>query len=463
MIPDKESFHSRLVVALEVTGDDKNLAQALSQARAADIAESFEVLGEEERSRILFALPPHTAAEVVIMLDEAVRGDVIEEMDTESITEIVSELTPDDAADMLGELPSQESEEILEHMPDEVADRIEELLEYDESTAGGIMTPDVVVVPASATVSDAVEQIRQATYEEELNEVFIVDANRKLVGTVPLRRLVTNPPSTRLSDICDSDPVTVEATDDQETVVQIIRKYDVMEAAVVDADGRLLGRITHDDLLDVAEEEAAEDFLRMGGTDAAELESSSIAAAARIRLMFLLPSMLVMLLTATVLFFSKPQFPVGLFAALVLFVPMIGATGGNAGIQITTVIVRGFATGELASTKLVRALAREGRIALFMAPICGLLAWGCVRAFFPFFMQFDGGVGDMQACSQVALAVGVAMTLAILVAASFGIALPFSFRRLGVDPAVASGPLVTTMNDVLSVSIYMGVAMWIAL
>ena len=463
MIPDKESFHSRLVVALEVTGDDNFLAQALSQARAADIAESFEVLGEEERSRILFALHPHTAAEVVIMLDEAVRGDVIEEMDTESITEIVSELTPDDAADMLGELPAQESDEILEHMPGEVADRIEELLEYDESTAGGIMTPDVVVVPASATVSDAVEQIRQATYEEELNEVFIVDANHKLVGTVPLRRLVTNSPSMRLSDICDSDPVTVEATDDQETVVQIIRKYDVMEAAVVDSDGRLLGRITHDDLLDVAEEEAAEDFLRMGGTDAAELESSSIAAAARIRLMFLLPCMVGMLLTATVLFFSKPQFPVGLFAALVLFVPMIGATGGNAGIQITTVIVRGFATGELASTKLVRALAREGRIALFMAPICGLLAWGCVRAFFPIFMQFDGYVGDITACNQVALAVGVAMTLAILVAASFGIALPFSFRRLGVDPAVASGPLVTTMNDVLSVSIYMGVAMWIAL
>ena len=464
MIPDRESFHSRLVAALEASGDDKILAEALSQARAADIAESCEVLGEQERSRILFALPPHTAAEVVIMLDEAVRGDVIDDMDTESITEIVSELTPDDAADMLGELPSEESEEILEHMPDEVADRIEELLEYDESTAGGIMTPDVVVVPASATVSDAVEQIRKATHEDELNEVFIVDANHKLVGTVPLRRLVTNPPATRLSDICDSDPVTVEASDDQETVVQIIRKYDVMEAAVVDADGRLLGRITHDDLLDVAEEEAAEDFLRMGGTDAAELESSSIATAARIRLMFLLPSMLVMLLTATVLAYSELLFTdPELFTALVLFVPMIGATGGNAGIQITTVIVRGFATGELASTKLVRALAREGRIALFMAPICGFLSWGCVRVVFPLFMKFDGATGDIQTSSQVAMAVGVAMTLAVIVAASLGIALPFSFRRLGFDPAVASGPLVTTMNDVLCVSIYMGVAKWIAL
>ncbi len=463
MIPDKGSFHSRLVTALEVSGDDKDLAQALSQVRAADIAESFEVLGEGERSRILFALPAHTAAEVVIMLDEAVRGDVMEEMNTESITEIVSELTPDDAADMLGELPSKESEEILDQMPDEVADRIEELLEYDESTAGGIMTPDVVAVPASATVADAVEQVRRATQEEELNEIFIVDKNQKLVGTVPLRRLVTNPSSTRLSDICDSDPVTVEATDDQETVVQIIRKYDVMEAAVVDSNGRLLGRITHDDLLDVAEEEAAEDFLRMGGTDAAELESSSIATAARIRLMFLLPSMLVMLLTATVLSLSETQFPDTLFTALVLFVPMIGATGGNAGIQITTVIVRGFATGELASTKLVRALAREGRIALFMAPICGFLSWGCVRVVLPLFKRFDGAIGDVPVPSQVALAVGVAMTLAVIVAASLGIALPFSFRRLGVDPAVASGPLVTTMNDVLSVSIYMGVAMWIAL
>ncbi|UCE59503.1 MAG: magnesium transporter [Phycisphaerales bacterium] len=456
-----DSFHERIDAALD-SGDDVRLGEELQSARAADIAESFELLGDEERSRILFALPPHTAAEVVVMLDEAVRGDVVEDLDTESLTELVSELTPDDAADFLGELSEEEVGEILDHMPDEESDKIEELLEYDEETAGGIMTPDVVAVSATATVADATRFVRDASQEEDLNEIYIVDEDQKPVGTVPLRRLVTNPPETKLAGICDRDPVVVFVGDDQETVIQIIRKYDAMEAVVVDANGRLLGRITHDDLLDVAEEEAAEDLLRMAGTDPDELETSSILQAVRIRLTWLLPCMLGMLLTASVLRISEPEFDVALFAALAIFVPMIGAMGGNSGIQISTVIVRGFATGELASTKLLRAFAREGRIALLMAPVCGLAAWGIVSAFFPIFESFQSASVVFGDHSRVALAVGTAMTSAILVAAFLGIALPFSFRRLGVDPAIASGPLVTTMNDVVSVTIYMILAMAIA-
>ena len=256
-MPDKHALHPKLLAALE--GEDQaQLTEVLASARAADIAESFDLLDDEDRSHVLFALPPHTAAEVVIMLDEAVRGDVVDDLDTESLTEIVSALPPDDAADVLGELSEEEADEILDQMVDEQSDKIEELLVYDENTAGGIMTPDFVAVPVTATVADAVEHIRSATPDEELHEVYIVDADDRVVGTVPLRRLVTSPSATRLSDILEPDPVVVSVNDDQEAVVQIIRKYDVMEAAVVDADERLVGRITHDDLLDVAEEEAAE-------------------------------------------------------------------------------------------------------------------------------------------------------------------------------------------------------------
>jgi magnesium transporter len=461
MNPDADKLLEHLSEALK-EADDERLVHELAEVRAADIAECFEELDDAERSRIIFALPSRTAAEVVGLLDEAVRGEVVDELDTESLMEIVSELPLDDAADLLGELPDEESEEILEHMPDEKSERIEELLEYDETTAGGIMTPDVVAVPAAATVADAVEHVRRASQEEDLHEVYIVDAGRKLVGTVPLRRLVTQPPATKLAGICDRDPVTVFAGDDQETVVQIIRKYDVMEAAVVDEHDRLLGRVTHDDLLDVAEEEAAEDLYRMAGTDPAEFETHSVFHAARIRLTWLLPCMLGMLVTATVLKISEPRFDLALFAALALFVPMIGAMGGNSGIQISTVIVRGFATGELSSGRLLRALVREGRIALAIAPICGLLAWALVSLFFPVFQHFDAasrGIGDP---SRVAIAVGCAMTTAILVAALLGILLPFTFRRAGIDPAIASGPLVTTMNDVVSVALYMTLAMAIA-
>ncbi len=456
-----ENLHKRLAGTLQ-DGDDAALARVLSEARAADLAESFDLLTDEDRSRIMFALPPGTAAEVVVLLDEAVRGDVIEELDTRSLTEIVSELPPDDAADMLGEMREDEAAQILGQMEAEQSEKIEGLLEYGETTAGGIMTPDVVAVSESNTVADAVECVRRASPDEDLNEVFIVDYNRKLLGTVPLRRLVTSPAATKLADICDRDHVAVYAQDDQETVVQIIRKYDAMEAAVIDTEGRLVGRITHDDLFDVAEEEAAEDLYRMAGTDPAEFETSSVFHAARIRLTWLLPCMAGMLLTATVLNQSRPGFELALFAALMLFVPMIGATGGNCGIQISTVIVRGFATGELASTKVIRALAREGRIALAMAPVCGVAAWALVSLVFPLFQQYAGDSDLSPDPGRVALAVGAGMTAAVLMAALLGIALPFTFRKLGFDPAIASGPLVTTVNDVVSVAMYMTLAMWLA-
>ena len=457
-----QNLHERIEAALEAL-DDERLARELAEVRAADLAELFDVLDDEERSRVLFALPPHAAAEVFVSIGDAVRSDVVEELNDTALRELVLELTPDDAADVLGDLDRKRTEEILEQIPDERSEKIEELLGYEEDTAGGIMTTDVVFVSADETIADAVDDIRDATQDEELHEIYIVDAEQRPIGVVPLRRMVTHPPYHKLKDICELDPVTVHVKDDQETVLQIIRKYDVSDVAVVDDAGRLLGRITHDDVLDVAHEEAAEDLFRMAGTDAAELETSSVFRAARIRLMWLLPCMLGMLLTATVMGIGRPEFDVALFGTLVIFAPLIGATGGNTGIQISTVIVRGLATGELGSTRLTRALAREGRIALVMAPVCGVVAWLLVQLVLPFLLSLAQEQGVMSFdVRRVALAVGLALTVAVLVAGSLGILLPFSFRRLGVDPAIASGPLVTTTNDVVSVAIYMLIAMAVA-
>lgn len=461
MAQQEVRFHEDLVRTLE-SGDEDRLRDVLSHALAADIAESFDLLDDENRSRVLFALPPQTAAEVVTWLDDAVRGEVVEEMDTAALTELVSNLAPDDAADVLGELTDAKAEEVLEGLEDEHSEQIEELLEYEESTAGGIMTPDVVAVPATATVAEAVEQIRQAKTDEDVAEIYVVDADRKVVGTLPVRKLVTTRPWVPVAEIADRDPAVVSVTDDQEAVLQLIRKYGAAEAAVVDHKGRLVGRITHDDLLDVAEEEAEEDVLRMAGTDVAEFETSSVFRAARIRLTWLLPCMAGMLLSASVLGLSKTSFSVVLFSSLVLFVPMIGAIGGNSGIQTATVIVRGFATGDLSATRLKHVIAREGRIALVMAPISAMVAWSLARLFLPVLEKIEGITDPMAHPARIAGAVGLAMFAAILISAGLGIALPFSFRRLGVDPAIASGPLVTTLNDVLSVSIYMAVALLVA-
>lgn len=461
MTDELREFHEQLTGALEAQ-DDSALAHALVDARAADIADSFGLLDDEERSQIMFALPPRTAAEVVSLLDESVRSEVVDEMDTESLSTLVAELPPDDAADLLGEMSDEDADEVLDHMVDEKSEQIEELLAYDEETAGGIMTPDVVAVPATATVADAVEHVRRASQDEDLTEIYIVDEKKRLLGIVPLRRLVTSAAQTKLLDICDRDIVTVSVTDDQETVVQTIRKYDAMEAAVVDSQGRLIGRITHDDAMDVADEEAEEDILRLAGTDSAELESRSILHAARIRLMWLLPCMIGMMATASVLAASNPKFPIHLFNTLILFVPLLGAMGGNVGIQISTVIVRGFATGELVSTKFFRAIWREGRIALAMAPICGGLAWALVYFGLPFYKSFQVENTAGIEPARIAMAVGLSMMAAMVGAAGFGITLPFVFRRLGADPAISSGPLVSTLNDVLAVSIYMAIAFAIA-
>lgn len=462
MTQDGAHFNDRLTTALK-SSDEAGLVELLGGARSGDIAESFELLNDQDRSRVLFALPPSTAAEVIILLDEAVRGDVVDDLDTTDLARIVGHLEPDDAADVLGELEDDEAGRVLAGIDEARSGKIEELLEFDEETAGGIMTPNVVAIPADATVADAVEQVRAASPTEDLAEVYVVDAENKPVGTVPLHRLVTSDPESRISDITEPDIVTVRAQDDQETVVQIIRKYDAYEAAVVDEQGRLLGRITHDDLLDVAEEEAAEDLYRMAGTDAAEFETRSTFRAARVRLTWLLPCMFGMLFSAVVINFSRPHFDLSLFATLVMFVPMIGATGGNSGIQISTVIVRGFASGDLGSMRFARALSREGRIALAMAPTCGLATWAVVSLFLPVMRWIEPAAELPDELARIALAVGMAMCVAILTAAGLGILLPFTFRALKIDPAIASGPIVTTTNDVLSVLVYMVLAYFIAM
>lgn len=436
------TLHERLESAL--AGSDEQLSAALAGLRAADIAEAFSMLRDEDRSRILFALSPKVAAEVVILLDEAVQGEVVEEMDTRSLTDLVAELEPDDAADMLSTLPNSVAGEVLEQLEDAKSDKIEGLLEYDESTAGGIMTPDVVAVSESATVSEAIDRIREASDREDVHGIYLVDNASRLVGTVSLRDLVTHPLDTLLSELAELDPVTVSVDDDQETVLQVIRKYDVTEAAVVDNQDRLIGRITHDDAIEVAAEEAEEDLFRMAGTDVAELETRSVLQAARVRLSWLLPCMIVTLITAAVLKLSEKSLNMALFATLAPFVPLIGAIGGNSGIQISTIIVRGFSTGELASLRLAHVIAREGRIAAIMAPVCGLVA---------FLLAW------VISERHIAEAVGLAMTAAILTAGVLGITLPFFFRRIGVDPAIASGPLITTLNDMIAVSLFMLVAL----
>ena len=447
------------VVELLKRGDGAALSETIAAAHPADVAEAFELLDDDERSRLVFAMDPRMTAEMIVLLDEADRGEIVEDLDEEALTQIVTELPPDDAADVLGELDEEQREEILEHVPDEQSERIEDLLEYAEDTAGGIMTPDLLALPLTATVGEATEAVRRASEEEEIHYVYVVEDDRRLYGVVPLRRLVTNPPDRRLAEICERDPITVCVTDDQEEVVHVFRKYDLSAVPVIDDEGTLLGRITHDDVMDVVEEEVDEDIYHMAGTDPTELETPSVVRAARIRFQWLLPAFLMMTISAAVIMLAEPHLNKLAAAAIVAFIPMIGAMGGNCGVQTSTIIIRGIASGDLAAAKLSPAFFREGRIALLMAPACGLFAFAIAGIALPILQRVEE-VGTAGFSSfKLSSAVGLGMGAAIVVAATLGIVLPFFFRRLGVDPAIAAGPIVTTCNDVISITTYLLISM----
>ena len=422
MRSEAQQLYDELAAILE-RGDDSALTVPLAAAHPADVAEAFELLDDEERSRVIFTMDPRLTAEVIVLLDEADRGEVVDDLDEGALTQIVTVLPLDDAADVLGELDEAQREEILEQVPDEQSDQIEDLLEYDEDTAGGIMNPDLLALSGNATVGEATEAVRNAS-AEEIHYVYVVEDDMRLRGLVPLRRLVINPPDRRLADIYQPDPVVVRVTDDQEEVVHVFRKYDLSAVPVVDGACVLLGRITHDDVMDVVEEEADEDIYHMAGTDPTELETPSVIRAARIRFQWLLPAFAMMTVSVAVIMLAEPHLNKMAAAAIVAFIPMIGAMGGNCGVQTSTIIIRGLASGDLAATKLSLAFEREGRIALVMAPACGAFSFLIARLALPVLQRLDGSIAAAGgAMEQVPNAVGLGMGTAILVAATLGIVL----------------------------------------
>jgi magnesium transporter len=434
--------------------DNSPLSECLGDIRSEDIAEFIDLLDPPDRERVMIALGDQNAGEVLSQVDDAVRAELLEDLPKETITDAVATLPPDDAADVLADLSDAQSEDVLKQISPEQAAEIRPLLEYHEETAGGVMTPDVLAVSAETTVQDAVNQLRQAQHDpqhvDDFFRVFVTGSDGELRGSVSINRLITAPPGTPITDIMDPDIAAALVHEDQEQVLNTLRRYDLVSIPVVDTAGKLVGRITHDDLMDVAAEEAEEDMFRMAGTDPDELDTASIFAAARIRATWLLPCMLGTMISAFILAtFGQ----VGL-AALIPFVPMIMAMGGNSGIQSSTVIVSGLARGDFALSHLFPVFLKEIRIALILAVVCALAASVVV----PFAIQVMHVESvDTIVVPRIVLAVGLGMFLAILSAVTLGAVLPFAFRRVGIDPAIASGPFITTFNDIVGLAIYLAV------
>jgi len=318
------------------------------------------------------------------------------------------------------------------------------------------MDPLLIKVPLTATVAEAVEKMRAAEIDQDFYCVYVVDGQGRLVGDVRLRLLLTQPKETPIADLMDRDVIYVHAGDDQETVRNVFSKNDLIVVPVVDPQHRLIGRITADRIIEVAEEEAAEDLYSMAGTDPDELDSFSVINAARIRMTWLLPCLCGTAVTAMVMIFFKQHNQL-IFLAAAAFAPMIQAMSGNAGLQTSAIVVSGLATGRLAALRFTQVCTREVRIALLVALCCGILGGvvcgGLLAARAP-----DASINVLR----LAGAMVIAMFSAIMVSTTLGLLLPFLFRRVGIDPAISSGPLVTTANDSISVTIYMVLAILLA-
>ncbi len=465
------------IIGLLEDNNLKALGAFLDLQRASDIAEAVEMLDNNQKRAVFDAMEDkELAAEVLEKVDEATRAELFDEvLEDKEIADLVSELPPDEAADLLAEMDEDESQEVLANLDNEDALQIQGLMKYEEDSAGGIMQPMILAVEDTLTVQETIDKIRKAEGEEEFYCVFVVDKQRRFLGSVGTRHLLMSNPQTPMGRIIDPETVVVKVDTDQEEIRNLFKKNNLLLAPVVDEQGLLVGGITADRVIEVAEEEAAEDIYTMAGTDAEELESFSIFRAARVRMTWLLPCLLGTAITAFLGLYFKTLFTqwdqLYVFVMAFLFAPMIGAISGNAGLQTSAIVVCGLATGDLAATRVRQVFLREVRVALLVAISCGIVA-GCVCAYLPKLahnpihnniLNNSPGVAENPLFAQslghqqiyIALALGLAMFSSIMVSTTLGLLLPFLFRKIGLDPAISSGPLVTTANDSISVAIYM--------
>jgi magnesium transporter len=440
---EADEFARRLSETLK-GGDALAVQSALDDVPAADIAEAAAHLEEDDVVALLKALPEEISADVLTLLDDDVREHVLERLTPLEIAEAVEEMASDDAADVLAELEEDKADEVVDLLNEEDRREVTQLLAYPEDTAGGIMQLEVVWVREDRTAARAIEKIREAygDVEEDFHEVFVVTKDKKLAGKIPVTRLILAAPATPVTALMDTDVHAVQAELDQEEVAQVFEKYDVPTVPVVDRDGVLLGRITVDDIVDVIHEEAEEDYSRLAGTTEAEFGEESVMRKAAIRFPWLVTGLGGGILSALVL--SRFEENLQALITLAFFVPVITAMGGNVAIQSSAVMVRGLATGEVKAQDAISRLLREVGVSILT---------GFALASLVFAVAYLGW-GDLR----LGIVVGGAMLAVVLVATSVGALVPLTLDRLKIDPALATGPFVTTSNDIVGILIYLTLA-----
>jgi len=431
---------------LIVEKDDDTIKSLLQDLHPADVAELFQELNLQEALHIYSLIEDgETAADVLMELDEEDRHKLLKEIPPELIAKrFVDNMETDDAVDLMRELDEDTQEEILSHIEDvEQAGDIVDLLKYDEDTAGGLMGTEMIVVNENWSMPECIEEMRkQAEEMDEIYYVYVIDDDERLKGVLPLQRLITNPSVSKIKHVMKKDPVVVHDNDSIEEVTQTIEKYDLVALPVVDSIGRLIGRITIDDVMDEVREQHERDYQLASGISQDVESSDNVFTQTAARLPWLLIGMIGGLGNSVILGGFETSFAMN--PKMALFIPLIGGTGGNVGIQSSAIVVQGLANNTLKKEHIVPQILKESVVALTNASIISLVVF--VYNFFT--------LGDKAITASVSLS----LFAVVMFASFFGTLVPMTLERMKIDPALATGPFITITNDIIGMMIYMFIA-----
>ena len=424
----------------------RQLKDELCEMNEFDIASFLEELDSEKQIIIFRMLPKELASDVFACLEVETQEHIINSITDKELAYIIEELYVDDAVDMLEELPASVVKRVLQNAAPSTRLQINEFLKYPENSAGSIMTAEYIGLKKSMTVQEAFAYIRKHGYDKEtIYTCYVMDAKRMLEGVVTVKDLLMNDYEVKIEDIMDTNVIKAVTTDDKEEIADLFNKYDLLSLPVVDHENRLVGIVTIDDAVDVMEEEATEDFEKMAAMLPSEKPylKTSVLELAKNRITWLLVLMISSMLTGGILTRYEDAFQV--MPLLVSFVPMLTDTGGNAGSQSSTMIIRGMTIGEVASSDIFKVIWKEARVSVIVGLILGLVN------FIRLVIQYPGQ-------PLVALTVVLALFATVFVAKVIGGILPIIAKRLKLDPAIMAAPLITTIVDAVSLVIYFQIA-----
>ena len=425
--------------------DDAKARALLQDLYPADIAELYQDLNLQEAIYLYLLMDGEKAADVLMELDEEDRHKLLRELPNELIAKrFVDNMETDDAVDLMRELDEDQQEEILSHIEDvEQAGDIVDLLKYDEDTAGGLMGTEMIVVNENWSMPKCIDEMRkQAEEMAEIYYVYVVDNEERLKGVLPLQKLITNPSVSKIRHVMKKDPIAVRDSDSIEEVTETIEKYDLVALPVIDSIGRLVGRITIDDVMDEVREQHERDYQLASGISQDVETSDNIFTQTAARLPWLLIGMIGGLSNSVILGGFEANLATN--PKMALFIPLIGGTGGNVGIQSSAIVVQGLANNSLKEGEIFPQIMKEGIVSIINASIISLVVF-----IYNFLM-----LGD----KTITISVSLSLFTVVMFASIFGTVVPLLLDKMKIDPALATGPFITISNDIIGMLIYMFIA-----